>query len=631
MEWAPDKSATADADESKSEIVLDVDKPIMKSISEIYQMHVKAMEAQLDNDPLAAEKYINQSVQALQQLMDEYPDVESNRRFNEIYRSVLVEHKEFYGIEESQKEVKGEIFEIQEEVFAEDADWVREDYSLPENVDLNKTEVPLVQNRQVNRHLMYYTMRRPEVMEVWLERSEKYFPMMREIFKEEGTPTELIHLAMIESGLLPTARSHAAAVGMWQFIQATGSMYGLEVNWWIDERKDPEKATRAAARHLSDLYNVWGDWHLAMANYNVSPRRLKRAIRYGGGEKDYWSAYSYLPRETRGYVPGFIAATMISMNPEAFGFKEKYGNSRYRYDVVEVEGLMALKDLAGCLNISEDSLREYNPELLRWATPPGGKYPLKIPSGNKEEFLAAYEELPKEDPDKKVAMHVVKRGQTLGYIARKYGTSVRGLFEVNENLSSTIHPGQKIVVPLPAGSNTEIASSRPSSQPRSSSPSRRSSQNQSKQPANTDKLYYRVKKGDTIGHIAEWYDTRAWKIRSWNNTSNYITPGDRLVIYVPEDKSDYYRQIDNMSFAKKQSIEQQQDKGENVTENQYASTSTGSSSGDVNVVTYTVRPNDTLTDIADSFNTSVPSIKSVNDLRSSRIYVGQKLNIPRNN
>ena len=158
-------------------------------------------------------------------------------------------------------------------------------------------------------------------------------------------------------------------------------VYGIEINWWVDERRDPEKATRAAARHLKDLYNVWGDWHLAMANYNISPRGLNRAINRAGGVKDYWAAYPYLPRETRGYVPGFIATTMINLSPEEFGFQTNYGKDPYSYETVEVDGLMSLEILAEAMGVSTETLKGYNPELLRWATPPGTKYALKVPVG----------------------------------------------------------------------------------------------------------------------------------------------------------------------------------------------------------------------------------------------------------
>lgn len=600
----------------------DFQKDIMSRMANIYRTHVNAIEAQVQDDPLSAEQYITDALTAIQDLLDTYPEIQSDRRFSELYRSVMTEYRDFYGIKDSPNEVEGEIFTVLKELSSEDDQWMEEGYVIPDNISTPKTEVPLVQNRQVNRHLMYYTLRRPEVMERWLERSEMYFPMMRKIFKEEGVPLELVHLAMIESGLNPSARSWASAVGMWQFIRATGSMYGLEVNWWVDERRDPEKATRAAARHLKDLYNIWGDWHLAMANYNISPRGLKRAIRAAGGKEDYWAAYSYLPRETRGYVPGFIAATMISMNPEGFGFQKRYGTEAYSYEVVEVDPLMPLDALSKAAGITTEELKKYNPELLRWATPPGAKYPLKLPVEKKEQFVANYEDIPKEDRTQNVAMHTVKRGETLGYIARKYGTSVRGLYETNENLSHIIHPGQKIVVPLAPGSSEKLAANRPTNQPRSSTSTRSSSsRSSSSAPANSTRLYYKVKKGDTIGHIAEWYDVRAWQIRSWNNTSNSIRVGQNLAVYVPEGKKSYYQQINSMSFNKKQQIEREQRSGKDVTIAYLAS------ADDSGVVRYTVKRNDTLSDIANSFGVSVSQIKRLNNLQGSRIYVGQTLRI----
>lgn len=595
-------------------------KEIMSRIAGIYQQHMKAIEAQVNDEPLTAENHITGALTSLQSLLDDYPEVQTDRRFGELYRSVMTEYREFYGIKDPAEEVQGEIFAIQEELYSGENEFNTEDYVLPDNVTVKKTEVPLIQNRQVNRHLMYYTLRRPDVMETWLQRSERYFPMMERIFREEGVPVELIHLSMIESGLNPTARSWAAAVGMWQFIRATGSMYGLEVNFWMDERRDPEKATRAAARHLKDLYNIWEDWHLAMANYNISPRGLRRAIRAAGGKEDYWAAYNYLPRETRGYVPGFIAATMIGMNPKEFGFQNKYEMEPYEYEMVEVDPLMPLDKLAQAAGITLDELKEYNPELLRWATPPGGKYPLKLPVESRDEFLANYDDIPKDERSQNIAMHTVNRGETLGHIARKYGTSVRALYETNENLSQMIYPGQKIVVPLAPGSSGNIAASRPSNQPRDNAPSSRSSSRASA-PANSTAMYYKVKRGDTIGHIAEWYDVRAWQIRSWNNTSNRIMPGESLTIYVPESKDDYYSQINSFSFSRKQEIEREQRSGKDVTRT-YLASSDGSGT-----IQYQVRKNDTLIEIANSFGVTVEEIRRLNNINGSRIYVGQTLRI----
>ncbi|HET6527835.1 MAG TPA: LysM peptidoglycan-binding domain-containing protein [Balneolaceae bacterium] len=586
------------------------EKEVMQKIADIYRLNVKAIEAQIRNDALGAEEYIIDALNGLQNLLDTYPEVQSDRRFGELYGSVMTEYRKFYGVTEPINQVEGDIFEIQEELFSSNINWAEKGYVLPKNITTRNMEVPLVQNEYVNNHLMYFTFKRPEVMETWLKRTERYFPMMKRIFKKVGTPVELIHLAMIESGLNPNAKSWASAVGMWQFIQATGAYYGLEVNWWVDERRDPVKATYAAARHLKDLYERWNDWHLAIAGYNISPSGLKRAIR-AGGEKDYWAAFPYLPSETQGYIPGFIAATLIETNPTQFGFKEDYGIAPYEYDVFKVAPLMPLDVLADAAGITTEKLKEYNPELLRWATPPGDEYSLKLPVGTKEMLAANYDDIPKEERSQNVAMHTVHSGETLGHIARKYGTTVRALYETNEGLSSIIYPGQKIVVPLAPGNDVKIAVNRPSSSSSSSS--------RSEQPANTAKIYYTVKSGDTIGHIAEWYDLRSWQIRAWNHTSNLIMPGEDLVVYVPESKEAYYRQINSFSFSKKTRIEHEQRAGKNVTQIYLASVD---GSG---VRRYVVRSNDTLIDIANTFDTTVSRLKSLNNLSGSRIYVGQKL------
>lgn len=598
------------------------DREVLQRILDVYQIHYGVVEALIQEDPVAAESGINRAISSLQVLMDDFPEVRTDNRFAELYRTVMAEYREFYGISEPMSRTEGEVFAVQEELMSLDDDWMIEGFVLPEDLTNPSTEVPLVYNEHVTRHMMYYTQRRPDVMEIWLERSEKYFPMMEEIFAEEGVPRELIHMSMIESGLVPTAQSWASAVGLWQFIRPTGAMYGLEVNWWIDERRDPVKATRAAAQHLRDLYNIWEDWHLAMANYNISPRGLRRAINAAGGVEDYWVALPYLPRETQGYVPGFIAATTVAMNPEAFGFERNYGGERWSYDVVEVDGLMPLDRLAEAAGMTTQELKEYNPELLRWATPPGTAYPLKIPSGIREDFLAAYETIPQDERAENIAMHTVSSGENLGYIARRYGTTVQALFASNENLSTTIHPGQTLVVPVENGSTTQIAADRPSNSSGSTTTSS-SQQTQSAAPANTTPLTYTVKTGDTIGHIAEWYDVRSWQIRGWNGIGDIIRVGQRLTVHVENSRVDFYRQIDRLGFAQKQELQRQQRQGVNIYAQRFGNS--GSSSGDD--VVYTVQRNDTLSDIARSFGVSISQLQQLNDLTGTRIYAGQTLKI----
>lgn len=592
---------------------------LIQRLAYIYRVHLLAMEAQINDDLVTAEDYITDALHALQTLMDDHPDVRNSRQFAELYRTVMTEYQEFYGIADPVVDVQGEIFKVHRELMtAEEEEWFEKQmFVLPENLEIGKTQVPLIRNRQVNNHIAYLTVRRPEIMERWLERSVRYFPMMREIFREENVPEELIHLAMIESGLVPTARSHARAVGMWQFMYATGAVYGLEVNWWIDERRDPVKATRAAARHLRDLHEYWnGDWHLALANYNVSTRRMLRSVRLAGGVRNYWEIYPHLPRETRGYVPGFIAAALVAMNPEDFGFKKQYDVEPYEFDTVEIHGSIDLSILAECAGMTTQELRYLNPELLRWATPPGDNpYPLKIPKGKKEEFMAAYKEIPDEKRRNNIVIHTVKRGETLGLIANRYGTTVRAMYQANEGLSSIIHPGQDLVIPVPGGSNVAIRSGEPSraQTARLRAATQAASANR---PPNTAAVTYTVKSGDTVGHIAEWFDTQAWRVRSWNNIGNLIRPGQRLTLYVPAHQRDQYALLNNMNRAERNSFS---------VSSAPSRVATGRE-GDHRI--YTVRPNDNLSVIARSFNTSVSAIQSLNNLHSTRIYPGQTLRIP---
>ncbi len=592
---------------------------LLQRLAYIYRGHLLSLDAQINDDPVSAEEYIAEGLNAIQTLMDDHPEIRNSRQFAELYRTIMTEYQEFYGITDSLIDVQGEIFQVHKELMmAEEGDWYdKQMFVLPEDLEIGKTQVPLIRNQQVNNHIAYLTVRRPEVMERWLERSAHYFPMMREIFREENVPEELIHLSMIESGLVPTARSHARAVGLWQFIYATGSVYGLEVNWWIDERRDPVKSTRAAARHLRDLHEYWnGDWHLALANYNVSTRRMLSSVRNAGGVRNYWEIYPFLPRETRGYVPGFIAATLVAMNPEDFGFERHYNVDPYKYDIAEINGSVDLSILAECAGISTQELRNLNPELLRWATPPGNQpYPLKIPYGSKESFMLAYNEIPDDKRMNNIVIHNVKRGETLGLIANRYGTTVRALYQANEGLSSIIHPGQELVIPIPGGSNIAIRSEEPSraQTARLQSAAQAPTANQ---PANSAAVTYVVKSGDTVGHIADWFNTQAWRVRSWNNIGNLIRPGQRLTIYVPAHQRDQYAQLNNMSRAERNNFSVS------------SSPTRVAVRGEGDYRTYTVRPNDNLSVIARSFNTSVQAIQSLNNLQSTRIYAGQTLRIP---
>jgi len=573
----------------------DIQNDIFGKIVSVYKLYQLALEAQIDGDIVAAEEYINNAVNTTQQFMEEMPELQSNRRFVAMYRVIVTEYEEFYGIMEPMGDVVGDIFDIRDELFNSDDDFFTTDYlQVPKNLNIAKTEVPLVQNATVSSYMAYYWIRRPDVMERWLERSEMYFPMMERIFREEGAPTELVFLSMIESGLTPTATSRAKAVGLWQFMQATGAMYGLKVDSWVDERRDPEKATRAAARHLKDLYNVWGDWHLALAGYNVSPGRIRSSIRNAGNIKDYWAISPYLPSETRGYVPSYIAATIIAGNREQFGFKTKYrlNEGGLEWDTYPISGSIPLKTLAAALNISVDSLKVYNPELLRNATPPGKTpYALKIPKGSRALFEIAYQAIPSNVRQTEL-IHTVRKGETLGIIAREYDTTVRALTEQNPGMTSKIQIGQKINVPSNRIESTTVATV----------PLQASAAAPTSGTNNQSRKVYVVKKGDTLGKIANKNRVTVAQIQRWNNMrGTKLSVGQRLVLIAPET-----------AVASAQN-----------------STSPNESIPSGNVIRYEVKRNDNLDHIARLHNVSVDSIKKVNKLESNMIRPGQILLIER--
>lgn len=504
----------------------DAERELVRRIAEVYTLHVAQLQSQLAMDILSAEKYLLESLTALQSIVDEYPESQTNRRYAELYRTVMIEYQSFYGITEPIRDSEGEIFAILEDMFAVQDEFLENsNLIIPRREEPMSTTVPLIINAQVQSQLVYLTQRRPEIMERWLERSKMYFPMMRRIFQEEGVPLELIHLSMIESGLVPVARSSASAVGLWQFIKATGGSYGLEVNYWVDERRDPLKSTRAAARHLNDLYAVWGDWHLALANYNVSPRRIRSSIALANGQRDYWAIYPHLPRETRGYVPAFIAATMVAMNPEDFGFTRVSLPEEQTFDVVEIKGSVALSELAKLAGITTEEMRNMNPELLRWATPPGPRpYPLKIPVGRKDAFVQDFEGIAATAVND-ITIHTVKRGESLGMIANRYSITVRELMAANDGLRSTIHPGQTITVPVPGAGNVAISADSPS-RARTAAVASPSS---TRAAATTSTSTYRVRSGDNLWEIAKRHNMTVNQLKQMNNLrSNTVRPGQVL-------------------------------------------------------------------------------------------------------
>ncbi|MBU1450728.1 MAG: LysM peptidoglycan-binding domain-containing protein [Proteobacteria bacterium] len=407
----------------------------------------------------------------------------------------------------------------------------------PDQPETVTYDIPIVINSRVEYFIEYFQTRVPKRFRIWLSRSGRYLPMMRTILKEHGLPEDLVYLALIESGFSCQAYSRAHAVGPWQFIRGTGKRYGLAINYWVDERRDPVKATHAAARYLKDLHEEFGSWYLAAAAYNAGEGKIRRALKRYKAD-NFWSISEgrryYLKSETRQYVPKMIAAALIAKEPEKYGFAGIVYEEPLAYDLVKVHPGTSLGVAAKLAGISSRELNDFNPELRRWAVPPtGGMYELRIPPGKMASFEAAYAQLPVTKRKAQVGAITVRvnQGDTLGRIARMHGVSLNDLMAVNPNLDSRhLRIGQAVVVPPGRGSQPVKIAARPaihSRRPLAASP------------RGTHKIQHTVKSGDTLWHIARSYNINWRDILRWNGKhGSRLQPGQRLVLYVPSAKAE---------------------------------------------------------------------------------------------
>lgn len=454
-----------------------------------------------------------------------------------------------------------------------------------------------VHNDMVQKWIDYFTGDGRRVYQTWLNRRSRYQATYDEAFRRYGLPRELTYHSMIESGFSHRAYSWAHAVGLWQFIKSTGRLYGLRCDWWVDERRDPVQATDAAARYLKALYDEFGNWELALAAYNVGEGAVRRAISRQG-TRNFWSLK--LPRETRNHVPKFYAAMIVGTNPEKYGFTVT-PELPYATETVAVDFSVDFDTLGECAGVSEETLAELNPSLLRRCTPPGeSSFQVFVPAGSGEKTLLALAAIPAEKrqaPRIEFAEHRVRRGETLSRIASKYHTSVQAIVDANRLGSrNRVVVGQRLMIPDASGvgsSSSAYASAPPRSSKRSSS--------KSSVPAGSEKSVYVVKSGDTLSRIAEQHSVSTTMLRRWNHVGRHIRPGDRLTIY---------------SKGGARSV---------------VASSSGSSSrpsnGSATVVR--VRRGDTLWDIARTNGVSLGELLSANNMtRTARIKPGDRIKIP---
>lgn len=306
----------------------------------------------------------------------------------------------------------------------------------------------VIENSRVRNFINQFSKTNKDSFSMLLARSGRYMPMIAKVLREEGLPEEFAYLALIESGFSPDASSPNGAVGLWQFVAGTARTYGLRIDSWVDERRDPLKSTRAAAAYLKDLHEYFGRWYLATAAYNAGQGAIDKAMQ-APGAKNVWgvSEKAKLREETRNFVPKFVAVSLIATNPSKYGFGDILHEEPLEYEEVELRGSLRLQAIAKMAETSLEVIQELNPALLRNSTPPENDFTVKLPAGKGLAFAAAYQQLNEKHTEPiQVVTHKVRPGETLISIARRYGQQVRTLMELNGLSSPRLRIGQPLKV-----------------------------------------------------------------------------------------------------------------------------------------------------------------------------------------
>ncbi len=436
----------------------------------------------------------------------------------------------------------------------------------------NHRSIPLVENQDVLAEIKSFQTVERKYFEDAYRRSGSYREMILKELGREAMPEELSWVPIFESGFKVNAYSRARALGLWQFISSTGYRFGLKRTRWVDERMDPKKSTRAAIQYLKELHALFGDWTTALAAYNCGEFRVQRLIRNQRINylDNFWDLYKLLPRETARFVPRFIATILIINNPEKYGMTLPTPDPPIEYETIEIYRPVKLSTLSKNMGFSADTLEKLNPELRHKSTPEGD-FSLKIPLGYGERTLAAVESTARWiPPEATYSIHYVRKGETVGGIARRYRTSTSAIARLNRlNRRYTIYPRQRLKVPGRYGSSSSSAKPR-------------------ELVREGEKLVYIIKRGDSLYQIASSFNTSVAEIKRRNNlTSNTLHVGQKLTI-----------QTGNLSGAKQ----------------------------------YTVRSGDTPYEIANKFGMNLSVLLTLNGLNSrSKIYPGQKLWVNSNN
>jgi len=451
-----------------------------------------------------------------------------------------------------------------------------------------RSDLPLMMTDQVAGYITYFSGHGRGVFERAYARSGRYRDMMLPILKEEGVPQDLIYLAQAESGFHPLAVSRVGARGIWQFMASRARGYGLHHNMYVDDRQDPEKSTRAAARHLKELYNQFGDWYLAMAAYNSGPGTVQAAVRRTG-YADFWELYrrNVLPRETRNYVPIILAVTIMTKNPSQYGLDNVTMERPADYDTVTIDYAVDLRLVAESVNSTLVDLQDLNPSLLRVTTPREGKFQLHLPAGTRDQYETAVAAIPR-DSRLWWRYHTVHAGDTLASLARTYHTTAKQISEVNHLEEDELQTDAKLVIPVAPG----------------------------KHPTSDTATYarritrYKVHKGDTVESVAENFGVSPQQLRRWNGIRGNSLAGRRvLALHLP-----IFPRAGESEVANSRKSKHTTPKTETASTKPAATKSAEIEhlKDETAVVHHKVKSGETLYSIANLYNTTVAALKRDN-------------------
>ncbi len=569
--------------------------PVADLIARVQKQYQEGLASYSAGDIEAARKSFDN---AFNLLLESDLDVRSDERLQKAFDQLVADVDKLdvspSGLDaDSQKSEPAPIDETNELAPAADAATVAKAQAAFRSTH---SDLPLMLTDQVAGFISYFSGRGRPSFERAFARSGRYRSMMLPILKEEGVPQDLIYLAQAESGFHPLAVSRAGARGIWQFMATRARGYGLERTPYVDDRQDPVESTRAAARHLKDLYAQFGDWYLAMAAYNSGPGSVQAAVRRTGFA-DFWELYrrNVLPKETRNYVPIILAVTIMAKNPAQYGLDSVAMETPAAYDTVTVNYAVDLRLVADCADSNLSEIQDLNPKLLRLTTPKDTKFELHLPAGTKDQYQTAIAAVP-SDMRLWWRYHKVQPGETLASISKTYRTTSAAITDANHLDDSELEANAKLLIPIAPG----------------------------KHPVSDTVAYskhitrYKVRKGDSVESVAEIFGVPAQMVRRWNGLRGDSLHGRRVL-------------------AIRQPITPSARDAEAAAANSNKTTSTKSSHKPHPAATaatnrggpvhHTVKSGESLTSIASTYNTTVAALKSANP-KVAVLHPGMVLTVP---